>query len=135
MTKLKNPAQLFPMIVTDKLKETKEFYLKAGFKLRFDLPEYLQVYYDGGLDLCFMQPHAATNGREYAAFGGKGVVVSIPTEDADKKAAELRERRVPIVNDLEDKPWGWRSFHVEDPNGVVLDFFHVYKEMPMQDAS
>lgn len=135
MTKLKNPEQLFPMFVTDKLKETKEFYLKAGFRLRFDLPEYLQVYYDGGLDLCFMHPHAANNGREYPAFGGKGVLVSIPTADADKKAAELREKGLPIVNDLEDKPWGWRSFHVEDPNGVVLDFFHVYKEMPMQDAS
>ena len=29
-----------------------------------------------------------------------------------------------------DKPWGWRSYFVSDPNGVVLDFFHVYKEIP-----
>lgn len=125
----KNPTQLFPLFVTTKLAETKKFYLAAGFELRFDLPEYLQVSYDGGLDLCFVHPHAANNGKGYPVFDGKGVMVSIPTRDADEKAAQLKERRVPIVDELEDKPWGWRSFHVQDPNGVILDFFHVYKEI------
>ena len=131
MQKFKNPTQLFPMFVTPKLAETKEFYLAAGFKLRFDMPDYLQVSYDGGLDLCFMRPHAAAAGKEFSAFGGQGVVVSIPTRNADEKAAELKQRRLPIVNEVEDKPWGWRSFHAVDPNGVILDFFHVYKEIEM----
>lgn len=135
MKTLKNPTQLFPLFITSKLAETKKFYLAAGFQIRFDLPEYLQVSYDGGLDLCFMVPHAASNGKDYPAFGGKGALVSIPTRNADEKAAELRERRLPIVNDLEDKPWGWRSFHVQDPNGVILDFFHVYKEIEMPAAN
>ena len=125
----KNPTQLFPLFVTPKLAETKEFYLALGFEIRFDRPEYLQVYYEGGLDLCFMKPHAANDGTEFPAFGGKGVVVSIPTRNADEKAVELKERRLPIVSDVEDKPWGWRSFFVADPNGVILDFFHVYKEI------
>ncbi|HEU5075500.1 MAG TPA: VOC family protein [Polyangiaceae bacterium] len=129
MKPLKNPSQLFPMFITPKLAETKAFYLAAGFKVRFDLPQYLQVYYDGGLDLCFMLPDAPSNGKQYGAFGGQGVVVSIPTRNADEKAVELRERRLPIVSEVEDKPWGWRSFHAVDPNGVILDFFHVYKEI------
>ena len=70
-----------------------------------------------------------SNGEQYGAFGGQGVVVSIPTRNADEKAVELRERRLPLVNEVEDKPWGWRSFHAVDPNGVILDFFHVYKEI------
>lgn len=129
MKNLKNPKQLFPLFISTKLAETKEFYLAAGFKIRFDMPDYLQVYYDEGLDLCFMSPHAAGKDTEYPAFGGKGVLVSIPTPNADKKAVELKERRLPIVSEIDDKPWGWRSFHTSDPNGVILDFFHVYKEI------
>ncbi|HEY6725147.1 MAG TPA: VOC family protein [Polyangiaceae bacterium] len=134
MKDLKNPTQLFPMFMTSKLSETKRFYLDAGFEIRFDLPEYLQVSYAGGLDLCFMVPQATSSGKDYPVFEGKGVVVSIPTRNADEKAAELRERRLPIVTEPEDKPWGWRSFHVQDPNGVILDFFHVYKEIEMPAA-
>lgn len=130
MAQLKNPQQLFPMFITPKLKETKQFYLKAGFQVRYDMPEYLQVTYDG-VDLCFMTPHAAGNGEGYPEFNGQGVVVSIPTKNADQKSAELAERRISMLNEIEDKPWGWRSFHVKDPNGVILDFFHVYKEAPM----
>jgi hypothetical protein len=130
MKPLKNPQQVFPLIITEKLNETKQFYLAAGFRVRFDLPHYLQVAYDGNLDLCFMPPEPG-GGKQYAAFQGKGVLISIPTKNADEKLSELKERKLPIVSDIEDKPWGWRSFHTLDPNGVILDFFHVYKEVPM----
>lgn len=135
MKQPQNPTQLYPLFLTSKLEETKKFYLAAGFEVRYDLPQYLQVSYDGGLDLCFALPQVGSNGRNYPAFPGQGVVVSIPTRSADEKAAELRERRLPIVSEPEDKPWGWRSFHVEDPNGVILDFFHVYKEVELPAAN
>lgn len=130
--KLANPQQLYPMFISNDLAATKEFYLRAGFQIRFDMPEYLQVAYRGdtNLELAFMAPHQATNGKKYDEFRGVGAVISIPTPDADQKAAELSADGVKIDNPLEDKPWGWRSFHVSDPNGVILDFFHVYKEGP-----
>jgi catechol 2,3-dioxygenase-like lactoylglutathione lyase family enzyme len=133
MKKLENPKELYPMIVTQKIRETKEFYLKAGFKIRHEMADqYVQVYYEPGegLDLAFMAPHAAPNGRNYPEFAGEGLIISIPTPSADDKCEEFRKRGVHIENALEDKPWGWRSFHVADPNGVLLDFFHVYKAMP-----
>lgn len=132
MTKLENPKRLYPMFISSDLRKTKEFYLRAGFTLRFDMPEYLQVAYGGdeNLELCFMLPHQSSVGMDYPRFAGQGVIVSIPTPDADGKAAELRDKGIEILNPLEDKPWGWRSFHVSDPNGVVLDFFHVYKAGP-----
>lgn len=133
MKKLDNPPALYPMIVTKKIQETKDFYLKAGFKVRHEMKnEYLQVYYEPGetLDLAFMVPHKAPNGREFAEFNGEGVVVSIPTPSADDKCTEFKKAGVKIESDVDDKPWGWRSFHVADPNGVLLDFFHVYKAMP-----
>ena len=135
MTQLQNPKRLFPMILSEKLAATKDFYTKAGFSVVFDMPEYLQVAYGPEkLDLCFMQPHQGSAGQAYPRFAGRGVVVSIPTDSADEKCAELKAKGIEVFNELEDKPWGWRSFHVVDPNGVILDFFHVYKEPPKPQA-
>jgi catechol 2,3-dioxygenase-like lactoylglutathione lyase family enzyme len=134
---LKNPTKLFPMFITKDLAKTKRFYTKAGFDLRFDMDEYLQVSYGGpnGPELCFMKPHSSNNGTAYPEFGGKGVIVSIPTKDADAKYKELQQGSFELLSTPEDKPWGWRSFHAVDPNGVILDFFHVYKEVQMPDAT
>ena len=129
---LKNPNKLFPLFISEKLDQTREFYVKAGFGIRFDMPGYLQVFHGGedGQDLCFMAPHQANNGKSYNVFPGTGALVSIPTPSADAKCQQLAAAGIEAVNPLEDKPWGWRSFHVTDPNGVILDFFHVYKEVP-----
>jgi len=129
---LKNPNKLFPLVLTEKLEETKRFYQdRAGFRLVFDLPMYLQVVYGDdpeGPELCFMKPDAFPDGVDRPAFDGKGVIVSIPTPNADEKYKELEAADVTLLSQPEDKPWGWRSFFARDPNGLVLDFFHVYKE-------
>jgi uncharacterized glyoxalase superfamily protein PhnB len=129
----KNPNKLYPLVLTSKLGETKAFYLEqAGFELVHDLPTYLHVRYGGsdGPELAFMKPDAFPDGKARPAFDGRGLLISIPTSNADEKHAALARRGVPIVAPVEDKPWGWRSFFCQDPNGVILDFFHVYKEMP-----
>jgi uncharacterized glyoxalase superfamily protein PhnB len=120
------------MFVSRDLKETKAFYGRAGFSVRFDQPEYLQVCHGGpsGQELCFMTPEAAPKLPGFEAFAGQGAVVSIPTKSADDKCTELEKAGVEILAPVSDKPWGWRSFMVADPNGVILDFFHVYKELP-----
>jgi predicted enzyme related to lactoylglutathione lyase len=133
---LENPKQVFPMFVTKDLKATKRFYEQAGFTVHFDMDEYLQVSYQGDekLDLCFMVPHQSRNGTPYPEFGGKGVIVSIPTKNADEKYAQMQKQEAKLLSEPEDKPWGWRSFHAVDPNGVILDFFHVYREAPATQA-
>ena len=41
-----NPKKLFPLFVTDKLAETKAFYVeKAGFEINVDMDQYLSVRY------------------------------------------------------------------------------------------
>jgi catechol 2,3-dioxygenase-like lactoylglutathione lyase family enzyme len=129
--KLENPTKLYPLIITSKLEETKRFYSeKAGFRVVYDRPMYLQVAYgDGdGPELAFMRPDGSPDGQVQPTFDGKGVVVSIPTPDADAKYAELAAADVPLVSAAENKPWGWRSFLARDPNGLLLDFFHVYAQ-------
>lgn len=133
MKKLENPQALYPMVITKKIGETKDFYLKAGFKVRHEMKdEYLQVFWGKGegIDIAFAAPFVTPDGRQFPEFAGQGVMVSIPTPSADDTCAEFKKSGMKIESEAEDKPWGWRSFHVVDPNGVVLDFFHVYKAMP-----
>lgn len=126
-----NPTKLFPMVITDKLAETKAFYTEtAGFEVVHDMENYLQVRYGGedGPELCFMAPGAAPPFGKLPKFGGKGVLVSIPTADADATHDAMKGKGAEIVAEPSDKPWGWRSFVSTDPNGVLLDFFHVASE-------
>ncbi|MDD9937192.1 MAG: VOC family protein [Myxococcales bacterium] len=131
----KNPEKLFPMFLTDKLEETKAFYRdKLDFEVVFDLDSYLQVRYgqgEGAPELCFMRPDAYPDGVTRPAYGGQGVIVSVPTESADEASARIRAAGAEVQGEPTDKPWGWRSFFVTDPNGVTLDFFHVYNDNPM----
>jgi catechol 2,3-dioxygenase-like lactoylglutathione lyase family enzyme len=129
----KNPTKLFPLFLTERLDETRSFYEeKLGFTVLIDMPEYIQLQYGGaeGPELCFMKPDAFPDGMVRPAFQGEGVVVSIPTPCADDKFREVTQHRVETTGQPENKPWGWRSFFAVDPNGILLDFFHVYKEMP-----
>lgn len=131
-TKLENPNKLFPMFVTAKLAETKAFYVdKLGWKATYDKPYYLQVR-SGELDgpeLAFMSPEVP-GAASSPSFPGAGVVVSVPVEDADRHHDALCGRGVEPRTEPSLKPWGWRSYHVSDPNGVILDFFHT-AEAPM----
>lgn len=130
----KNPNKLYPMILTARLEETKRYYVEVlGARIVFDLPTYLHVAFGegDGPELAFMKPDAFPDGQARPAFEGRGVLVSIPTSNADEYAAAIHGRGAEILAPVTDKPWGWRSFFTSDPNGVVLDFFHVYKDHPM----
>lgn len=125
-TALENPRKLFPMFITPDLAETKAFYVdKLGWRATYDTDGYLQVRRDAkdGPELCFMSP--AATGDALPRFEGKGVLVSVPVTNADEHHAFVVERGVEPITKPDLKPWGWRSYNVADPNGVVLDFFHV----------
>jgi catechol 2,3-dioxygenase-like lactoylglutathione lyase family enzyme len=134
-----NPNKLFPMVITEKLAETKAFYVEqAGFEIVHDMDGYLQVRYgadESGPELAFMRPDAAPPLGKLPAFSGQGLVISVPTQDADATFTAYQGKKVPIVAEPSDKPWGWRSFLASDPNGVVLDFFHVIDQAAVADAT
>lgn len=128
MSKFENPNKLFPLFFTTRLEAVKAFYVEQlGWSVTFDMPNYLQVRRDAedGPELAFMVPEKGN--RE---FSGEGVTVSVPVPDADAYFAVLGDRKVDCQSDVSLKPWGWRSFHVADPIGVVLDFFHVAAAPP-----
>ncbi len=131
---MKNPNKLFPLFVSEDLEKTKKFYTeKAGFEIVFDMESYLHLRAgadESAPEISFMAPGSMPSGPNPGHFSGQGVIVSVPTPNADDKAEKMRRAGIEIVSEPADRPWGWRSFFVKDPNGVLLDFFHVLSEQP-----
>jgi catechol 2,3-dioxygenase-like lactoylglutathione lyase family enzyme len=133
-----NGKSLLPLVVTNALAETKAFYTdKLGFSVTIEVDGYLQVRYGGedGPELAFMKAGPTPAMGDVPRFDGRGLIVSIPTSDADAAHAAMTSRGAAAATAPSDKPWKWRSFTVVDPNGVVLDFFHVLPQSPALDAT
>lgn len=131
--------QLFPLIITSDLAGTKRFYVEVcGCTATFDTDNYMQFRFGdkaGDPELCFMTPDAMPDGTTLPRFDGKGVVMSIPVRNADAQHAMLRSHGGQPINEPTNKPWGWRSFLIADPNGLVLDFFHPEQDNAVANAS
>lgn len=125
-------TKLFPLIKTNKLTETKKFYTSLGWGVTMETPGYLQVHYGSkeGPELCFMPPEDHEIQALQHIFQGQGLGFSIQVDNADEECNRLQKRGVKIMANPENKPWGWRSFLVQDPNGVVLDFYHLVPASP-----
>lgn len=134
-----NPKKLFPLVITADLPRTRAFYLdQLGYDATFDGNGYLQIRFGADAsapELAFMAPDAAPILGEQPIFAGRGLIVSIPTANADEHHRELTAKKVRVLGAPGDKPWGWRSYGVVDPNGVVLDFFHVLGDATDVDAT
>jgi catechol 2,3-dioxygenase-like lactoylglutathione lyase family enzyme len=135
-----NPNKLFPMILTDKLAETKAYYTeKLGAVVTFEGEGYLQVRFgaeESAPELAFMKPQTMDLlGGALPLFPGQGLLVSIPTANADAAYADMKKKGAEIRVGVLDKPWGWRSYVVRDPNGVLLDFFHALDKSAVVDAT
>lgn len=104
---------------TEKMQESKEFYMENfGFELAFESDWYIELVTpekDAGVSFTLPQR------EEGEFFNGRGVILSFEVEDADLEYARLESEGVTIYQGIQDKPWGERSFVVNDPNGV-----HIY---------
>lgn len=131
--------KLIPLVISDALPAIRAYYVdRLGCAAVFDFPHYLQVRFgndDGDPELAFMASQGAPQLGPQEPFAGKGIVISIPTADADAHHRTLVDRGVVIELAPSDKPWGWRSFTARDPAGVVLDFFHPLAEAPAKNAT
>lgn len=117
-----DPKRSFPLVMVSDIAPLRAFYVdRLGCTATHDLPTYLQVqltpFGDRGPEVCFMV--------EAGAATVSGVVLSVPVADADKVQAQFEAADVPVAKPVQDHPWGWRSFYVRDPSGLMLDLFHV----------
>lgn len=112
-------------ISTDKLIESKEFYMKHfGFQLVYESDWYIELLAPGmPAGISFTKPQRDVDDF----FHGSGIIVSLEVDDVDAEYRRLKESEVEICQELQDKPWGERSFVINDPSGVHV---YVYKSIP-----
>lgn len=124
----------FPVVVTEKLAEAREFYVKyLGFEIVFDADWYLQLHAprEGGgkpIELAFMKPDQSSQPAPlHPAFNGSGVILTLEVEEVDSLYEKILDAGCETVVELRDEPWGQRHFLIRDPAGNLLD---VVRQIP-----
>lgn len=115
-------------ISTYKLQESRDFYVKHfGFEVVYESDWYIELLAKGlptaGISFVLAQR------EEGEIFNGKGLIISFEVDDVDREFWRLSAEGVDIYQPIQEKPWGERSFVVNDPNGVHL---YLYKLIPAQ---
>lgn len=114
-------------ISTNKLQESKEFYIRHfGFELVFESEWYIELLSPSmAAGVSFTMPQHELG--EF--FNGQGLILSFGVDDVDSEYRRLKKEGLCILQELQDKPWGERSFVVNDPSGVHI---YVYTMIPPQ---
>lgn len=112
-------------ISTNKLSESKDFYIKHfGFELVYESDWYIELLSPSlAAGVSFTLPQRDVG--EF--FTGKGLILSFGVDDVDAEYERLTGEGLTIQQELQNKPWGERSFVVNDPNGVHL---YIYTLIP-----
>ena len=111
-------------IITDKMKETKEFYTQhLDFGVSFENEFYLLMHTpNGSAQLSFLLPdHPSQQPLFQPAFNGRGMYLTIEVDDVDALYEKMKSQGVSIKIDIRDEPWGDRHFAIQDPNGIGID--------------
>ena len=111
-------------IITDKLEETKAFYMSVlGFGLSFENEFYLLMHTpDKSAEISFLLPkHPSQKPIFQSRFNGKGVYLTIEVNDVDEVYEQIKKKNVAIEIEIRNEPWGDRHFAIVDPNGIGID--------------
>lgn len=112
-------------IVTNKLKETKDFYTSLlGFGVTFENEFYLLLHTPNKeSEISFLLPdHPSQQELFHKPFTGQGMYLTIEVDDIDQLYADLQNKKVEIKIHIRNEPWGDRHFAILDPNGIGIDF-------------
>lgn len=111
-------------IITDKIKESKEFYTYAlGFGVSFENEFYLLMHTpDTSAQISFLLPnHPSQEPIFQRASSGVGTYLTIEVEDVDAIYDKIKAKKIPIAIEIKDEVWGDRHFAIIDPNGIGID--------------
>lgn len=111
-------------IVTNKLEETKEFYLSnLDFGITFENEFYLLLHTPGNQsEISFLLPdHPSQQPLFQKMFAGEGMYLTIEVDNVDEVYSRIKDKGVAIEIDIRDEPWGDRHFAIKDPNGIGID--------------
>ena len=119
-------TRLLPNICTDRMVETRDFYVDLlGFVVGFEHPGwYIQLSSPTNPQL---QIGILRRDYEFTpnAFQKRpqGVIISAQVEDVDAAYAAVLKRGFDVAHELCDEDFGMRRFMVADPNGLLVNIF------------
>ena len=116
--------RLVPVVSTEKLTESKEFYLKyLQFQILFENDWYIQLEsQDKSLQIAFVMPnHESQPAIFQSRFEGSGIFHTIEVDNADQELDRLKTMGIEISLSVRDEPWGERHFAIKDPNGIIIN--------------
>src|SRR3954454_8631502 len=108
----------FPTILSDRLPETRDFYVDLlGFDVAFESDWYVALADpdDGAHELAIWAVGHELVPPPYRADPA-GVILTFVVDDVDAVHAEARRRRLPLVAPPRDVFYGRRRMLVTDPN-------------------
>lgn len=117
-------ADFYPLIMTDKLKEARDFYIRwFGFTPQFESHwcVYMRSKGEPGFALMFMLPDHPSRPPGRETHSGQGLILTMQVENAQAAFKEMHAKGLPIQHGLADEPWGQRRFLTRDPAGVWID--------------
>lgn len=120
-------------IITPKLAETKAFYTEIlGFGVTFENEFYLLLHTPNHeAEISFLLPnHPSQQPVFQSPFQNQGVYLTIEVADVDSLYKELKQKKIDIIVDIRNEPWGDRHFAIQDPNGIGID---IVKYSPTED--
>jgi catechol 2,3-dioxygenase-like lactoylglutathione lyase family enzyme len=117
-------ADSYPVIVTDRLRECRDFYRRwFSFEVAFEATWFVLLQGGGARPtaLAFMGTDHPSSPPSPAAYGGDGMFITFQVPDAGAEYSRLVEAGLECDLALTEEPWGQRRFGVVDPAGMWVD--------------
>ena len=128
-----NIQDLYTIIVTEKHKECRDFYVRwLGLSVVFEASWFVYLATSGErpFGIAFMDPAHPSQPPGRDAFNAKGLLLTFQVEDAAAEFARLSSAGAPIAHALRDEPWGQRRFALVDPSGAWVDVIQTIEPAP-----
>jgi catechol 2,3-dioxygenase-like lactoylglutathione lyase family enzyme len=122
----------YPIVVTDKLHECRDFYVR-WFELQviFESTWIVVLSSDGEAPtLSFMHPSHPSTPPDPAPYTGDGMFLTLQVDDASAEYARVKAAGLRCALELKDEPWGQRRFAAVDPAGMWVDVVEQTEPAP-----
>ena len=121
---------LIPELSVSNINKSKEFYLKIGFKIKYERKEdkfcFLELENN---QIMIEENNNNWNTGELEYPYGRGINISMSISDVEKLYKTLKKKKIKFFLDLEvheyrvdDKTYYDKEFLIQDPDGYLLRF-------------
>lgn len=113
-------------IITEKLKETKEFYQTwFGFEIKFETDWFILLCLPNRkeIEIAIMAPNQEQVRKSYfqKPYQKAGIWFILESKDVKSTFQEMKGKNAPIDLELTEEEWGDIHFTLIDPNGIGID--------------